>query len=153
MAVITSAWSTTQDALAALIETAVPGQKVAVGTPYPDQLTASGVFVWLPLVDAEQSHAQQYEVTSLTAKTETWVQEAVILATVATTDGRVARDRVDAVLHPLLAAISSDPRIGGLVQLAQVVAVRREEAAPDRTVRQHAATVRIAFSVWLQAQP
>ena len=41
------------------------------------------------------------------------------------------------------------PQMAGMVQLVEVVNVRRESAAPARTERHHSATVRVRVQAWL----
>jgi hypothetical protein len=150
---ITSKWSAVQDYLLDVVVDAMaltlPTVKVELSTPHPDDLLNAGVRVWLPMTDAEATHTQAYALSSLTAKEETWDQDIVVFGTVLTTDGADVRDRVDVAVHTILAAVSADPKFGGLVMLAQVIAVRREEATPDRAVRQHAATVKVRVRAWL----
>jgi hypothetical protein len=150
---ITSKWSAVQDYLLAEIVAALaltsPTTRVELSTPHPDDLLNAGLRVWIPMTDADATHTQTYALSSLAAKEEVWDQDVVVFGTVLTSDGVDARDRVDPIVHTILAAVSADPKMGGLVMLAQVVSVRREEAVPDRTTRQHAATLRVRVRAWL----
>jgi hypothetical protein len=150
VAYITSKWSAVQDYLLTLLTGVAPsGTLMGLGAPHPDELAASGVRAWIPL-DTPDPLTQTFSQSSgLVQKVETWQQDLIIYATILTPDGKVARDRVDAVLHPFLGTLSNDPLLGGLVMLAEVTSVSREEAAPDHSTRKHAATVRISVSAWI----
>lgn len=141
-------WSDVQDYLATLIGGAVSQVTVKVSMPPVDELLTAGVRVIIPC-DDQDSHSQRYALSDLSAKDEQWDQDVLIFGTVLTSDGKDARARVDALVDPVLGAIRSDPKLGGLVMLSEVTRVRREEAAPDRAVRQHSATIKVHVSAWV----
>lgn len=147
---ITSKWSAVQDTIRGLVAAAVTPTRVDVSTPHPDLLTKAGVRVWLPTSD-QDTHTQAWALSDQSAKVEAWDQDIVVFGTTLTTEGSDARDRVDAMVHPILAALAADPTLGGLVMMAQVTKVAREEGLGDgdRAVRQHAARITVHVDAWL----
>lgn len=149
---VTSKWSAAQDYLRDLVGAAVAPVRVDVSTPHPDLLTKAGVRVWLPTSD-EGTHTQAWALSDQSAKSEEWDQDIVVFGTTLTKEGSDARDRVDALVHPILAALSVDPTLGGLVMMADVRKIPREEGLGDgsQAVRQHAATITVHVQAWVGA--
>jgi hypothetical protein len=141
---ITTVRSEATDALVDLVTDAVPtGTKILLGAPHPDDTGTSRSIVWIPLADANDSHSQTYALTGLAAKREEWDQDLVVFTHTLGGDTAGARAKFDQVLDPILSGISTDPWLGGTVELAQVTGVHTQEAAPDRGARQVGAVVTV----------
>lgn len=147
----TTAVPAAQDALRQALAQALTPVAVLVelGTPHPDTVTGAATRVWLPLADPGASHTQQYTLSGLTAKSETWEQDVVVFTQTLGDDAALARSKLDDVLWPLLNAVAGDPHLGGAVELAEVTSIVRDEAHPERALRQVAAVITVKLTAWL----
>lgn len=150
---ITTAVPAAVDTLAGLLSDRlrILGLACERGMPHPDSLAGGHTRVWIPLGDASATHSQTYRVTNLTAKQEDFEIPVCLFVHCLTTHTIDARTKLDPAIDAVLATISTHPTLDGAVMLAQATTVTREEAAPDPTVRQMAATIRVRCQAWLTA--
>jgi len=137
-----------QDALKAILDDAegLAGITKSLGTPL--KLSDLKDVVW---VSGEvEDWNQDYRVTSLLAKDETFVLRVHCLTSI-TGDYRAARNRVKSFAEAVEAVVSENYTLNGTVELAQIRSGAMEEARLDERRHQALITLYISCRAWLTA--
>lgn len=137
-----------QDALYALVNNAVNLGKhgqVTLGNPaefMPENVWVSGQ------VDDWNT---DWKVSGLGAKDEDFVLRVSIAIIGLSTDYREARQRVEELAKDIEDAISADPTLGGLAQLAKITSFRLEDTMVDERHRGVGLNIYVSVRTWLNS--